>query len=79
MKRRLVPPVMSAASVFLLSVGAGRSTPMRSGSEAVMVPAEGWCSDISGGESAGRTAVPEAGLGYLELELSRGSLKLARR
>jgi hypothetical protein len=58
-----VPPVMSAASVFLLVVGTGRSTLLRSGSEAAMVPAEDGCGVASGGGSAVRSAIPGAAAG----------------
>jgi hypothetical protein len=61
--RRHVPPLMSAALASLLAVGAGRSILLRSGSEAVMVTAEGACSIISEGGSATRTAVSGAGAG----------------
>jgi hypothetical protein len=57
-----MPPVMSAALVSLLAVGAGRSTPLRSGSESATVPAEDGCV-ISGGGSSTRTAVLEAWAG----------------
>jgi hypothetical protein len=55
-----VPPVMSAASISLLVVGAGRSTLMRPGSEAAMVPTEG-CGVSSRGGSAVRSVIPGAG------------------
>jgi hypothetical protein len=58
-----VPPLMSAALVSLLVVGAGWSKLLHSGSEAATVPAEGGCSIISGGGSATRMAVPGAGTG----------------
>jgi hypothetical protein len=50
-------------SFSLLAVRAGRSTLLRSGSKAAMVPAEGGCSVISGGGSADWTAVPGAEVG----------------
>jgi hypothetical protein len=58
---RYVPLLMSAALVSLLAVGAELSTLLRPGSEAAKAPAETGCSIISGGESAARAAVPEAG------------------
>jgi hypothetical protein len=54
---------MSAVLVSLLAAGAGRSTLLRSGFEAAIVPAEGGCSVISGGRSAAWMAVPGAGAG----------------
>jgi hypothetical protein len=51
----------AAASVSLLVVGAGRSTLLRSGSQAAMVPAEGGCGVASGGGSAVRSAIPGTG------------------
>jgi hypothetical protein len=56
-----VPPVMSAASVSLLVVGAGWSTLLRSCPETAMVPAEGGCGVASGGGSAVWSAIPGAG------------------
>jgi hypothetical protein len=58
-----MPPVMSAASVSLLMVGAGWHTLLRSGPEAAMVPAEGGCGVGSGGGSAVWSAIPGAGAG----------------
>jgi hypothetical protein len=55
-----VPPLKSAALVFLLAVGAGLSILLRLGSKVSMVPAEAGCSAISGGGSAARAAVPGA-------------------
>jgi hypothetical protein len=47
-----VPPVMSAALVSLLEVVAGQRVLLRSVPEAVVVPAEGGFSVVSGGGSA---------------------------
>jgi hypothetical protein len=58
-----VPPVVSAASVSLLLVGAGRRALPCSVSEAAMVPTEGGLSAASGRGSAVRSGVPEAGAG----------------
>jgi hypothetical protein len=55
-------PLVSAASVSLLMVGAGWRTLLRSCSEAVMVPAEGGCGVASGGGSAVWSAIPGAGV-----------------
>jgi hypothetical protein len=57
-----MPPLVSAALVSMLGVGAGRSTDFRSGFEVAMIPAEGGCSVISGGRCAARTAVPGTGV-----------------
>jgi hypothetical protein len=56
-----VPPLVSAALVTLLAVGAGLSTLLRLGSVVAMVPVEGGSSIISGRESASRAAVPGTG------------------
>jgi hypothetical protein len=55
-----VPPVVSAASVSLLVVGAGWRTLLRFCPEAAMVPAEGGCGVASGGGSAVWSAIPGA-------------------
>jgi hypothetical protein len=67
-----VPPVVSAASVCLLVVGAGRRTLLRSCSEAAMVPTEDGCGVASGGVSAVWSAIPGSG----RLVLEPGSLKV---
>jgi hypothetical protein len=58
-----VPPVMSAALVSLLVVGAGWGTRLCSGSKTVVVPAEGECCFISGGQSSVLAVVPVTGAG----------------
>jgi hypothetical protein len=57
-----VPRVVSAASVFLLVVGAGWRALLRSCPEAAMVPAEGGCGVASGEGSAVWWAIPGAGV-----------------
>jgi hypothetical protein len=54
---------MSAMSVSLLLVGAGRGTLWRSGPETAMVLTVGGCVVASGGGSAVLVAVPGAGAG----------------
>jgi hypothetical protein len=56
-----VPPLISAALVSLLVVGAGLSIFLRQGSETEVVPAEAGYSFISGGGSAALAAVPGHG------------------
>jgi hypothetical protein len=58
-----VTPAISAQSVSLLVVGAGRNTLLSSGSEAAMVLAEDVCGVNPGGGSAVRSAIPVAGAG----------------
>jgi hypothetical protein len=58
-----MPPVMSTASVSLLAVVAGRSTPLLSGPEAAMIPTSAACRVISDWGSAARAAGPGAGAG----------------
>jgi hypothetical protein len=59
-----VPSFIFAALISLLAVGAERSTVLRPGSVAAMIPAAGGCSVISGGD-----LLP--GRRFLELERGR--------
>jgi hypothetical protein len=72
-----VPPVVSAASVSLLVVGAGWRNLLRSCPEAAMVPAEGGCSVAPGGDLLFGRRFLGTGSGYLVLV--QGSLELVRR